>query len=383
MRNQRSGKKAVILIFSLMVFFFVFGNSPAGALKKTHTVQKGDTLWDICQAYYGDPNLWPKLWEMNPFVTNPHLLKPGYIFTLLEEVETGKETAGKPVEKTPPSVPSMKGVDVSGLTNPEAMGYLSLVKVESWGFIEAATTSNMGLSEGETAFVKFEKNADTIHDGQEFAIVTCSPLIRHPLTDRPLGHIVADRGKLIIKERIKEDHFRAQVTQVYSEIGVGSLIVPPTPSSECIYPMATDPKLYGNVVALKDNQQIIGQFSVVYLDSGFKDGIKRGSVFDLVRIISVPSPNLQHDSYDEIFAEMTNSLSREAYLAEFWEKLQAGEKIYEQPVGQILVVEARPDTSTAIVLTSSRDLSRGAFVKGTSWVELPDYLSILPSCPLQ
>jgi LysM repeat protein len=383
MRNQSSGKCAIVLLSLVVVCVLLFGSPPAGAQPKTHTVQKGDTLWDICQKYYGDPNLWPKLWEMNPFVTNPHLLKPGDIITLFEDGELEKEKVAKPAEKAAPSAPEMKGVDMSRLTKPEAMGFFSLVEVESWGFIEATTSSKMGLSEGDMAFVRFGKNGDTIRKGQEFAITSRSSLIRHPLTDRPLGYIVATRGKLVILERIKQNHFRAEVTQLYSEVGVGSLLMPSAPYSACVHPMATDPKLYGNIIALKDNQKVVGQFSVVYLDAGFKDGARRGSVFDLIKVIRVPSPNLQEDSYEEIFAEVVGNFSKEEYLSGFWKKLQEGEKLYEQSVGKILVIEARPDTSTAVVLTSSQDLARGAFVKGVSWVEVPDYLDLLPSCPLE
>lgn len=383
MTNQNSGKCAIVVLCLVVSFVFLFAGSYAGAQPKTHTVQKGDTLWDICQKYYGDPNLWPKLWEMNPFVTNPHLLKPGDIITLFEAAPEKAEKAAEVAEKAAPPVPKMKGVDVSGLTKAEAMGYLSLVNVESWGFIEATTASRMGLYEGETAFVRFEKNGDTVRKGQEFAIATASPMIRHPLTDRPLGHIVATRGKLVIKERIKENHYRAEVTRIYSEVGVGSLVMPAAPSSPCIHPMATNPKLYGNIVALKDDQQVVGQFSVVYLDCGFKDGVKRGSVFDLIKIINAPAPSLPENSWGEVLADMKQKISKEEYLAGLWEKLQKGEKLYEHSIGKMIVVEARPDTSTAVVLTSSRDLTNGAFVKGVSWVEAPDYLALLPSCPLE
>jgi len=383
MTNQNWGKRAILIVSLVLSVVLLFAIPYAGAQPKTHTVQKGDTLWDICQKYYGDPNLWPKLWEMNPFVTNPHLLKPGDIITLFEGGPEKPEKMAEPAQKAAPAVPEMKGVDVSGLTQPEAMGYLSLVTVQSWGFIEATTSGRMGLFVGETAFVRFDQNGDTIRKGQEFAIATCSPMIRHPLTDRPLGYIVAMRGKLVVKERIKENHFRAEVTHIYSEVGVGSLVMPAVPSSTCIHPMATDPKLYGNIVALKFNQQVIGQFSVVYLDFGFKDGVKRGSVFDLIKIITSPSPSLPQDSWGEVFADMKEKLSKEEYLVDFWNKLQEGEDLYEHSVGKMIIVEARPDTSTAVVLTSSRDLSNGAFVKGVSWVEVPEYLSLLPSCPLE
>jgi len=382
MANIGSGKKAIVFLCLFVFLVLLFGTPLAGAQPKTHTVQKGDTLWDICQKYYGDPNLWPKLWEMNPFVTNPHLLKPGDIITLFE-ADREKARAAVPAEKPAPLVPKMKGVDVSGLTKPEAMGYLSLVTVEGWGFIEAATGSKMKLFEGDTAFVRFDRNGDVIRKGQEFAVATCSQLIRHPLTDRPLGYIVNIRGKIEIKERLRESHFRAELTQAYSETGVGDIVMPIAPSSACIQPMATDIKLYGNIIAVKDNKKVIGQFSVVYLDCGFKDGVKRGSVFDLIKIIRIPSPNLQYDSADKLFSELTERFAKEQYLCDLWEKLQKGEKLYEQSVGKIIVIEARPDTSTAVVLTSSEELSPGAFVKGVSWIEVPDYLALLPFCPIE
>ena len=40
------------------------------------TIEKGDTLWDLCQTYLEDPTRWPELKEYNDF-TNPHLIYPG------------------------------------------------------------------------------------------------------------------------------------------------------------------------------------------------------------------------------------------------------------------------------------------------------------------
>lgn len=50
---------------------------------KTHTVVKGDTLWDISRKYYGDPRQWPKIWEANRRdknlgpISNPNRIYPG------------------------------------------------------------------------------------------------------------------------------------------------------------------------------------------------------------------------------------------------------------------------------------------------------------------
>ena len=40
------------------------------------TIEKGDTLWDLCQEYLKDPLQWRELSKYNDF-TNPHLIYPG------------------------------------------------------------------------------------------------------------------------------------------------------------------------------------------------------------------------------------------------------------------------------------------------------------------
>ena len=39
--------------------------------KNEYTVQEGDTLWDISNAFLNDSFLWPKIWKNNQFITNP------------------------------------------------------------------------------------------------------------------------------------------------------------------------------------------------------------------------------------------------------------------------------------------------------------------------
>ena len=41
------------------------------------TVQKGDSLWSICDRELGNAYAWPKVWALNPSIENPHVLEPG------------------------------------------------------------------------------------------------------------------------------------------------------------------------------------------------------------------------------------------------------------------------------------------------------------------
>lgn len=56
--------------------------SPAVTENKTHTVQKGDTLWAIAKKYYGNGSQYPKIVSANPDIKNPNLIYPGQVFTI-------------------------------------------------------------------------------------------------------------------------------------------------------------------------------------------------------------------------------------------------------------------------------------------------------------
>lgn len=57
--------------------------SPAVTAGKTHTVQKGDTLWGIARKYYGNGSQYTRIYQANSgMIRNPGLIYPGQVLTI-------------------------------------------------------------------------------------------------------------------------------------------------------------------------------------------------------------------------------------------------------------------------------------------------------------
>jgi hypothetical protein len=316
-----------------------------------HVVQPGDTLWDICEHYYGDSYLWPKLWEMNPFITNPHLLKPGDKIRLLEGYPL-KTAAPKPSPKTaqeeqPEEPGGVSGVDVSGLCNVASAGYLSSAPVAPVGRVIATVTSRIILAEGDTIFVDLP-HLEAVEPGKVFVAFKSSSALADPVTGRNVGYLIRYGGKVSIQEKTEGTVYKAEVIESYQDFRVGDPLLPEAPIFSCFEPLPTDPSVSTHIVAVRDQKKIIGQFSVVYLPKGFNDGVRRGNVFRIMKKIE-----------------------------------SVGQPLPDVVAGHLIVIEARPESATGVVISTTRDMANGTSLQGTEWKEVPEVLSMLPQCRVQ
>lgn len=223
------------------------------------------------------------------------------------------------------------GVNISEFTNVDAMGFLTPNRVTSWGQIFSDETERIYLAQGDTVYIKFEKGHE-VKPGDLFTVYQSSDSVDHPLSGRDAGFVISFLGKVILKKQVKNGMYEGEIVESYRRIQVGFPVMPFRRISPCIPPSDPDWKDFQSIqkgqivlVAGKDLYEYLGQYSVVYLSHGVKSGIQRGNLFEILgRPDSEEAPDLV--------------------------------------LGYLIVLEAKQDSATGIVISSKREFLRGASV---------------------
>jgi hypothetical protein len=358
-----------------------------GRKGRIHTVAKGDTLWDISNAYLGTPWVWPSVWQDNEEIQNPHRISPddriwitaGQMRVVSEseanemisahdgfaaapadmdpldgELEPAEYVEGPTaaedammeddvpaaMDGLPVAVPlQAKASNDSGLTvrvaEREAMGFVTTESVDAATTIVESPTRRTLLVEGDMIYIGL--GAGEVQVGDEFQIFRDIEDVSDVEGSVLLGYHVDVLGWAVVRE-ITGDTSIAEIRMSHSDIRRGDRMVPREPVHLTV-PIRFSPEgLPGNVVFLPRDRTAMGDGDYLYLNRGTLHGFEVGSAVEVFR-----SGDLLKDK----------ATGRKVMTPDFI-------------VGKLVVVAVRPDSSVAFIVRTSHELQVGDRVRPAS-----------------
>jgi hypothetical protein len=115
--------------------------------------------------------------------------------------------------------------------------------------------------------------------------------VKHPATGAMMGYLIDVVGvaEVIGKE---SGMTKARITASFSDVETGDLL---NPYYEIERPFLTEEPttkaVKGYIVASKEAKDVNGQFSIVYIDKGARDGIEVGDMLNMTALNSFAVPN--------------------------------------------------------------------------------------------
>lgn len=279
---------------------------------REYTVHGGDTLWGISGKELNDTFLWPKVWKDNPGITNPDRIYPGQtiripLYLIQKENQDEKAVSTASPEQPAAISPEVRTLKTSSSTSkvetrePEVIVLKPLIEkniLMSSGYIAEAVKGIgkiYGSPDERNLFgnndIVYVKTDSPVKVGDRFYVVRPGALVKHPISGKVLGYVVEIRGIAEIT-RFEYGETKAKIVQVFDDIIVGDLL---DPYYEIKPPLTTGdfrkPEIKGTVVASQSLKNINGNYDIVYIDKGCKDGIEIGDLLQTLIIGKHTIPN--------------------------------------------------------------------------------------------
>jgi len=293
----------------------------------THTVNRGDTLWDLARAYLGDAMLWPQLYRLNTSVVeDPHWIYPGEVLNLsarggesavpTEEgaAQPGPVVADAPEEAVPvrasqdpgefyeypmPEFARRRVADLTAaLTNYVDQTYRPLRPGEfySSGFLTEHQTLPFGQLLGAVTPQQIrnlrERTSATLYStvavlppaGGAYALGDSLLVVQLGDEWREYGSAVVPTGLVRITGRA-QGQFLGEVVAVYGPIRDGQLVLPAErfsagPAERAV---PVDDGLSGTVIGGRELRELKHPLNVLFIDRGRQDDVRPGDLFEIRR----------------------------------------------------------------------------------------------------
>ncbi|WP_166268654.1 LysM peptidoglycan-binding domain-containing protein [Marinobacter caseinilyticus] len=288
-----------------------------------YTVVKGDTLWDISSRFLNNPWYWPEIWHVNPQVSNPHLIYPGDELALV--YIGGKQritkVASNGVVKLSPQVRSQPiDTPIPAIPLDAISSFLTDTRIVTAELLEGAPYVLEGedgrivTGAGDKIYARGDKPANKV------GVFRRSNVYTDPETNEFLGlearaiaqgDVTADSGEVltVLLKRSSEEVRIGDRLLVSEDRAINTTFTPSAPEND----------VEGEMISVDGGVTQIGQYDVVVINRGTREGLDVGNVLAVFR-----SGNLVRDPVTGETIELPAERAGLLMVFQTYEKLSYG-----------------------------------------------------------
>ena len=272
---------------------------------ESHTVQRGDTLWDISKLFLTSPWRWPELWGMNlEQIRNPHLIFPGQVLELVRSGDRATLRLAQAGGASPTNTVKLSPRVRSQLLDNGAFASIPLNligpflteavvfdsnELDAAPRIVATQENRVLVSRGETAYVRGD-----LRGARDFRLFREPRPMLDPQTKEVLGYEARFVGTAE-NTRAGEERMGANgrpeaipatfvVSSTRLEAMVGDRLSPMPQQDLAAYaPRPPAGPVDGRLISVYGDALLAGQNQIVAPNRGKREGLERGHVLALWR----------------------------------------------------------------------------------------------------
>ncbi|WP_417225763.1 LysM peptidoglycan-binding domain-containing protein [Amphritea sp.] len=254
---------------------------------KTYVVVKGDTLWDISGMFLKTPWKWPQLWGYNQQIENPHLIYPGDVLTLkwvdgqprlvINDGITRLSPKAK-VTRLKDAIPAIPLKDIISFLSDNIV--MDSDELTAAPYIVGGTTQRIVAGAGDRVYAR----GALVGDYTRQNIYRPAKEYIDPVTQEHLGYEMFKIGDAVVANK-KADIITLDLRKTREEVSALDRVYPsPKESIQSIfYPKAPEEDINGRILAVLRGVRQAGQFDVVAINQGAREGLSPGHVLTIFR----------------------------------------------------------------------------------------------------
>lgn len=315
-----------------------------------YTVKKGDTLWSIAERFTGNAWEWPEIWYQNEQISNPHLIFPGDMIglvevdgqqrlTVMERGEASRTVKLRPgdVKLSPTARVEPIEAAIAAIPMDAVQGFLRNHLIVTAEELNAAPHIISGYEGRILMGAGTKVYARGNVEGQmasSYGVYRKGDVYKDPETKEVLGLEATDIGigKILSSDG---DVMTLMLENTNQQVAIGDRLfaLDERPLEARFIPKAPGQQIAGQILAVTNGVNNVGQFDVVVLNRGIRDGIEPGHVMLVKKAGSV--------IYDRVAKEKVQLPAEEA--------------------GSMMIFRVFDKMSYALIMRASRPLKVGDY----------------------